>query len=134
MVRILIGIVLIAHGIGHSLGLIGAFKVATTNPSWNGDSWLLTGVVGTTATQAIGSVLWGVALVLFVALGFVAFGWLPDAWWAPIGILASAASLVGIVLFPVAFPTFSSIAAAVVDLVVLASIFWFHWTPAELAA
>jgi len=134
MLRIVLGIVLIAHGIGHSMGPIGAFKVATTNPGWNGDSWILTGVAGATAAQAVGLVLWAVALVGFVALGFVAFGWLPEAWWAPLGIVASIASLAGLVLFPMAFPTFSSLAAAVVDLVVLASILWFHWSPAELAA
>ena len=38
-----IALVLLAHGIGHSMGLLQIFNVASVNPQWNGDSWLLTG-------------------------------------------------------------------------------------------
>jgi hypothetical protein len=27
-----------AHGIGHGMGLLQLFKVATVNPQWHGDS------------------------------------------------------------------------------------------------
>ena len=77
MLKIVIALILLAHGIGHSLGLLQIFRVAKVNPAWNGNSWLLTGVVGPTATHAIGAVLWATALIGFVALGGVVLGWLP---------------------------------------------------------
>jgi hypothetical protein len=116
------------------MGLLQIFKVATISPEWNGDSWLLTGIAGPGATQAMGAVLWTSAMVGFVALAGVVFGWLPEAWWSTLAIGASAASLAGLLLFPTAFPTFSSIGAFAVDVAVLASVLWFHWVPSDLAA
>jgi hypothetical protein len=134
MLKVVVALILLAHGIGHTLGLLQIFKIATVNPAWNGESWLLTGVAGPTATQAIGAVLWAAALVGFVALGGVVLGWLPEPWWTPLAIAASVTSLAGLVLFPIAFPTVSSIGVLVVDAVVLVAVLWFHWVPSDLAA
>ena len=134
MVRIVIAVVLLAHGIGHSMGLLGVFKIATINPAWNGDSWLLSGLVGTTASQALGVVLWCVAMIGFAALAAVTMGWLPTAWWPPIAVVSATASLLGILMFPAAFPAFSVIGAVVVDLAVLVAAGYLHWLPTELAA
>jgi hypothetical protein len=133
MLKIVIALILFAHGVGHSIGLLQVFKVTSVNPAWNGESWLLTGVVGSTATQAVGATLWTTAMVGFVALAAVVLGWLPPSWWTPLAIVASVASLSGLVLFPVAFPTFSSIGAFVVDAAVLVAVLWFHWVPGEFA-
>jgi hypothetical protein len=134
MVRIVIAVALLAHGIGHSMGLLGVFKVATINPAWNGDSWLLSGVVGTSASQALGVVLWGVAMIGFALLAAVTLGWLPAAWWPPIAVVSALASLLGVLVFPVAFPAFSVVGAVAVDLAVLAAALYLHWLPTELAA
>ncbi len=134
MVKVVIALILLAHGIGHTMGLLGMFKVATVNPAWDGDSWVLTGAVGTQVTTIVGVVLWTVALVGFALLAAVVVGWLPEDWWAPLAVVASVASLAGVVLFPVAFPAFSTIGAVAVDLVVLASVVWFGWVPSDLAA
>ncbi len=134
MLKLAIGLVLVAHGIGHSMGILGAFKVATVNPAWNGDSWILTGAAGQGATQAVGTVVWAAALVGFVLLGGVTVGWLPAAWWQPLAIGSSIVSLVGVVLFPVAFPTFSTIGAVAVDAAVLAATLWYGWVPSDLGA
>jgi hypothetical protein len=133
MLRIVIGLVLLAHGIGHSMGLLGMFKVATVNPAWSGDSWLLSGT-GPTLSHAVGLVIWTVSMVGFAALAGIVFGWLPDTWWQPLAVVSSIASLAGVLFFPVAFPTFSTIGAVAVDVVVLAATLWYHWTPADLAA
>jgi hypothetical protein len=133
MFKIAVAVVLLAHGIGHTMGLLQIFKVASVNPEWHGDSWLLTGPVGTTATQLVGGLLWTVAIVGFAALAAVVVGWLPSAWFVPLAIGASVVSLAGVVLFPIAFPTFSTIGAAAVDVVVLASALWFHWLPGDPA-
>ncbi len=37
-------------------------------------------------------------------------------------------------MFPLAFPTTSTIGALVVDVAVLAAALWFHWAPSDLAA
>jgi hypothetical protein len=133
MVKIAIGVVLVAHGIGHSMGLLQVFKVATVNPQWQGDSWLLSGVMGTTFAQAIGVSLWTLAIIGFALLAGVVVGWVPAAWWQPVAIGSAVVSLVGLFLFPMAFPTFSSIGALVIDIAVLAAVLWYHWTPSDLA-
>jgi hypothetical protein len=133
MLKFVIGLVLIGHGIGHSMGILGLFKVAQVNPAWQGDSWALTNVAGDTVTQLIGAVLWCVALVGFIILGLVVIGWLPAGWWLPVAIVSSIASLLGVVLFPIAFPTISTIGAVVVDLAVLYAV-WSGWVPSDLPA
>jgi hypothetical protein len=131
MVRIVIALVLAAHGIGHIMGVVQAVHVTTVNPSWDGRSWLLSDTAGATLTEAIGVVLWSMALVGFVVLAGVVMGWLPEGWWAPMALVASVASIAGIVLFPTAFPTVSTLGALAVDIVVLAATFWWHWVPAD---
>ena len=133
MIKFVIGLVLIAHGIGHSMGILGVFKVAQVNPAWQGDSWALTSLAGDSVTQLVGAVLWSVAMIGFIALGLVVFGWLPAGWWQPLAIVSSIASLLGVVLFPMAFPTFSTVGAVVVDLAVLYAV-WSGWLPSDLPA
>jgi hypothetical protein len=134
MLRFLIALVLFGHGIGHSLGLLQTFRVATVNPAWNGDSWLLTGLAGTTVSQAIGVALWSIALVGFVASAGIVMGWLPVGWWVPVAIGSSIASLLAVALFPAAFPLTSTVGAAIVDVVVLAAVLGMHWLPTDLPA
>jgi hypothetical protein len=134
MLKIVIGLVLLGHGIGHSMGLLQIFKVATISPGWNGESWLLTGVAGPTITQVLGAIVWIGAMLGFIALGGVAVGWLPAAWWPTLAVGSSVLSLAGLLLFPTAFPTFSSIGALIVDISVLVAVVWLHWAPSDLAA
>ena len=129
MFKIVIALVLLAHGIGHSLGLLQVFKVATVNPEWNGDSWLLTCVLGATTSHVIGAVLWSAAIVGFAGLAGVVMGWLPSAWFQPLAVGSATSSLVGLLLFPVAFPLVSSIGALVIDLAVLVATLWYGWQP-----
>lgn len=134
MLKIVIGIVLLAHGMGHSMGPIQLFKVATVNPAWHGDSWLLSEVAGAAMTQVIGALLWTASLVGFAAVAGVTVGWLPASWWAPLAVGSSVASLVGLLLFPIAFPIGSTLGALVVDAAVLAAVLWFHRAPSDLTA
>jgi hypothetical protein len=134
MLKIVVGLVLLAHGIGHSMGLLQIFKVATVNPQWHGDSWILTGVAGSTATQAVGAILWTIAIVGFAAVAGVVVGWLPAAWWPPLAVVSAVVSLIGVAFFPIAFPLVSTIGAVAVDIVVLAAVLWLDWVPADLGA
>jgi hypothetical protein len=133
MVKILVALVLVAHGIGHSMGLLGMFKIATINPAWHGDSWLLTGIVGQGLTQIVGSVLWTLAILGFGLLAGVVMGWLPEAWWQPLAVASAVVSLVGLLFFPVAFPLVSTLGALAVDVAVLVAVLWYGWTPGDLA-
>ena len=134
MLKIVVALLLLGHGLGHSMGLLQTFRVATINPAWNGDSWLLSGVVGPTVTQLIGVVVWLLALVGFVILAGVVIGWLPIAWWQPLAIASAIASMVGIALFPAAFPVFSTVGALAVNVAVLVAVLWADWSPTDLTA
>jgi hypothetical protein len=134
MVKLVVAIVLLAHGIGHSMGILKVFNLATVNPAWEGDSWLLSGIAGPTVTSAVGVALWTVSILGFAALAGVVMGWLPASWWEPLGVASAVLSLTGLVLFPIAFPTFSTIGALAVDVALLAAVLWFHWLPADLPA
>ena len=124
-------VVLLAHGIGHSLGLLQTLKVATINPAWHGDSWLLTGIAGQAATQVVGAMIWTASIVGFGALAGVIFGWLPASWWAPLAVGSALVSLLGVLLFPIAFPTASTVGALAVDVAVMTAVLWFHWVPGD---
>lgn len=134
MFKFVIALVLLAHGIGHSMGLLQLFKVASVNPQWNGDSWILTGALGTTVTQAVGGIAWAAAIIGFALLAGSVIGWLPSTWFPPLAIGSSVVSLVGLLLFPVAFPAFSTIGALVIDVAVLAATIWNGWLPDEVSA
>ena len=134
MLKIIVALVLFSHGIGHSMGLLQVFKIATVSPQWNGDSWLLRGPVGSTVSEIVAVSLWTLAIIGFAALAAVVVGWLPEAWWVPLVIGASAASLAGLFLFPIAFPLFSTLGALAANVAVLGAVLWFQWVPSDLAA
>jgi hypothetical protein len=129
MVGWVIGVILFAHGIGHSMGILQAVNVATINPEWHGDSWLLTGPLGAVPARAIGVGLWSVALIGFCAVAATVVGWLPASSFGPLAIVAAGASIAAIVCFPVAFPTFSTIGALVVDVAVVMAVVVGRWQP-----
>lgn len=136
MVKIVLGIVLVAHGIGHALGLLPltGFAPTATLPGWTGHSWIVP-TSPPALGQVLGGALWAAALVGFIALGIVVLGWLPASWWEPLAVGAAIASLAAIALFPAGFPTVVNIVgAAVVDIVLLAAVVINHWTPASLDA
>lgn len=134
MLKIVVALVLLAHGVGHSMGLLQLFNVATVNPSWRGDSWLLTGPFGSGVTQVAGVLLWSASIIGFGAVAAVVVGWLPISWFTPLAVASSLISLLGIVLFPMAFPMTSTIGAVAVDVVLLAAAMWFRWLPTEIGA
>lgn len=134
MIKLALALVLLAHGIGHSMGPLQVFRVATVNPSWGGDSWVLTGLAGASVAQAVGVALWSLSIVGFAALAMVVVGWLPGTWWAPLATASSVVSLLGLLFFPIAFPAGSTLGCAVVDIALLAAVLWLRWTPGQLPA
>jgi hypothetical protein len=133
MLRAAIVLVLFAHGIGHSMGLLQLFKLAVVNPEWKGDSWLMSGVA-TPVTSVVALLLWTAAIIGFTALAAILVGWLPGAWWQPLAVASALVSLAGLLLFPTAFPLGSSIGAFVVDAALLIAVIAMHWGPSQLAS
>ncbi|HET8776208.1 MAG TPA: hypothetical protein VFN76_00975 [Candidatus Limnocylindria bacterium] len=132
MLRIAIVLVLFAHGIGHSMGLLQLFRLAVINPAWKGDSWLLAGTAAPVST-VLGVIVWTTAIIGFSAAAAILLGWLPAAWWEPVAVGAAVVSLVGLLLFPTAFPTASSIGAFAVDAAILVAVLWARVGPASVA-
>jgi hypothetical protein len=134
LVRIILVLVLIAHGLGHTLGLfptVGLGKAA----SWSDQSWLFTSLLGEALTRWIGVVVWLLATGGFIVVGLGLLGTAtPLPWWRSLAMAAAIISLVGIVLYPHAFPgLLNTVGALVVDIIVLVALFWLHWPATQLA-
>lgn len=126
MLRLFIVLVLVAHGIGHSIGVAGGWG----DNAWggSGESWLLTPVFGRSA-GALEGLIWLIPAIGFVAAGGALLAGL-DAWRA-LALASSVVSLVAIALFPQQLPAFSTVAAAVVDLAVIISLTVLEWPAAD---
>ena len=125
--RWVLGIVVIAHGVGHVLFmplLNGALRLET-----DGRSWLVGPVLGDGATSVLASVLAGVAGVAFVAAGVGIVVQAP--WWRTLAISASILSIVVIVALWNGVPTSSAAFALAFDVVVLVALVVVHWPSAE---
>lgn len=133
MYKVLVAGLLLAHGIGHSMGLLQLFNVATVNPDWHGGSWLMTGAVAAPATKLVGGLLWTIAIIGFSALATAVLGWLPSTLIVPLAVGSSIASLIGLILFPVAFPVSSTVGALAVDVAVLIAT-TYQWLLADSTA
>ena len=95
-VRLLTGLVLIIHGIGHALAFFPALNFFS-NENWHYRSWLVSSVLGDTTSRVVIIVLFAIPFLGFIASGLGVFGWL-FIWklWPQDGQLAlPAASAVG---------------------------------------
>lgn len=122
MLRLFIVLVLVAHGVGHSIGVAGGWG----SNAWggSGESWLLTPVLGRSSSVLEG-LIWLIPAIGFVAAGGALLAGL-DAWRA-LALASSVVSLVAIALFPQQLPAFSTVAAVVVDLAVLIGLTVLQW-------
>jgi hypothetical protein len=133
VLKLLIGGVLIAHGIGHVLGWFPVFGWARS-PGWTGDSWLLSGTVGSGPANVLAVVLWGVAMVGFVLVGLGVLGLpVPAGWLRPLAVVAAVASLLAVGLFWESIPAVSGrIGAVAVDVIVLWAVLVGHWPSTDV--
>lgn len=102
-IRTITGLVFIVHGIGHVMALLPALNITSTE-TWHHRSWLLSGILGDTISRALVIVLFGAAMIGFIAAGLGLFGWLvPHSAWQTLAIYSAVISLVALVLFWNAF-------------------------------
>jgi hypothetical protein len=122
MLRIVVVLVLGAHGIGHLIGVAGGWF----DSAWGGSSssWLLTPVMGR-ATSVLEGALWLLPGIGFVLAAGLIVG--NSELWRPVALASAAASLLVIALFPEQLPLGSTIGAVVVDVVVIVGLLLFSW-------
>jgi hypothetical protein len=106
IIRIITGIVLIVHGIGHVMALLPALNITSTD-KWHYRSWLLTRFLGDMVSRVLVIVLFGAAMIGFIAAGLGLFGWLvPHSAWQTLAIISAVISLVALALFWNSFVAF----------------------------
>ena len=128
--RVVLGVILLGHGIGHALGIMAALGLGSAE-GWSARSWLLTDALGDPIARGISFLVWALALLGFLGAALGLFGWLPHGWWRTLALVASVISLVGLALYWNAFPQLSSKLAAIgVDLAVLYALLIARW-PSE---
>jgi len=117
MFRMIVALVLIAHGLGHSMGVLGAW---TTIPSGlTNRPWLFAGgVLLDSGMGRVWGVLWLAALLVTTAGGVGLL--LQQDWWRGVAVAGAVLSLVAIVPWLAAMPPFSAFGAVAVDILVLA--------------
>ena len=135
--RLLIGGVLLLHGLGHG-GAFGALLWTRTGKGAGGwlpaRSWLFPSL-SPAAARTVASVFWIVAMLGFVAAALGFWGILvPESAWRPLAVAFSVVSGTGIVLFIGNWPPFNTLAALAVNLAVLVTQLWMHWPPVSMYA
>jgi hypothetical protein len=129
--RIVVAVVLTAHGIGHALAILPVFGVKLSDKH-SPSSWILTGLLGGTLASRFGFLIWISALMGFVGAGLGLLGWLvPTDWWQPLAIGAAITSLLGLFIFWNAFPFFfpNKVGVVAVDVATIFSSGWLERFP-----
>lgn len=129
--RVIAGIVILAHGIGHCMPYFPALGINGDNENWNNHSWLLSRILGESVSKYIGLALWTAAMVGFILASLAVFNWLvPQAWFRDLAVWSSVLSLVTLFLYPTAFAAFfNKIGAVGVNLALLYALVWGSWPP-----
>lgn len=124
LVKVAVAGVLAAHGVGHVLGWLPAWGLASFE-GVSSRSWLLTGLLGDSGTRLAAGLLFLVPTFGFVvaAAGLL----LGQPWWRPVAVASAGVSLLATALHPAAFTTGATVGSVAVDLVVLYGILVAGW-------
>jgi hypothetical protein len=97
MLRTFFGIFTILHGLVHLWPFVLSRRLVEFKPAmgWTGESWLLTGVIGDSATRNLASIVYVLAAIGFVVSGVGLFT--RARWWRPL-MLASAIFSAAVIL------------------------------------
>ncbi len=118
-----------AHGIGHVLGWLPAWGMASFE-GVSTRSWLLTGAVGDTVSRVVAGVLFLAPMAGFlVAAAGLLTG---QAWWRQAAVGSAAISLLATALYPSAFTTGSTVGSVAVNVIVLYGVLVARWGEAAM--
>lgn len=93
----LIALLLIIHGLITSMFAVYIEDPSGTGVGWNGQSWLLTGILDASVVDLLGRALWIISVITFVLAGIMVL--MAKKEWRMVDILASLISLLAYILF-----------------------------------
>ena len=122
ILRVIVAIVLIGHGIGHIMGFIETWTKwqPFSDPAFNASPWILPGdVYIESAIGKLFGIFWLLSMLGFFAAGIGLVANQP--WWATVAIVASILSLIAVVPCWNTFTPgiMSKTSAVVVDIIVI---------------
>ena len=131
-IRFLFFIVLLAHGIGHYMGMSTAVGVNLSKTT-SYKSWLLGGILNDWVSRILCFILYAAAFVGIIVAAFSFKGWIfPNEWWQPLTLYASIISLISVVVFWNGLATtFNKVGALGVSLFTIVSLIWWRF-PSEI--
>jgi hypothetical protein len=99
MVRFLIGLFIILHGLVHLWYFTLSQRLVEFKPEmgWTGKSWIFSNLLGESTTRVLASSLFVLAAIAFVISGFGIF--FRAAWWCPMLVGSALLSSVILLLF-----------------------------------
>ena len=133
--RLIIAGILLVHGIGHIMGVLPVLGVGRNVETWSLRTGLMSRLVGETAGQWIGVILFLLAFVGFIGAGLALLNFLvPYSAWRTLAVGSSIISLIAIALYWNAFVTLLNKGGAIiVDVATLVGILIMQWpSDAEL--
>ena len=132
-IRIIMGIVILLHGIGHFMGVLAVLGIKIS-PNHSTHSWLLSGLLPKNILGLVCLLFSVAAILLFLTAGFGIFDWFDlQPYWQKLALYAAVISLAGLILFWNSFPFLfpNKIGVIIIDLLSIVSIVWMKW-PQEL--
>jgi hypothetical protein len=99
MSQILIGILIVLHGLAHLWYFTLSWGLVEIKPEmgWSGKSWLLSDLLGNTTTRSLASVGYILATFAFIASGIGIF--IESDWWRTVLVASAVFSSAVIILF-----------------------------------
>lgn len=99
MLRFLIGILIVLHGLVHLWYVTLSQRLVEFQPEmgWTGRSWILTNPLGDATTRSLASILFVLVTITYVAGGIGIF--IQQDWWRPVVVGSALLSSALILLF-----------------------------------
>lgn len=129
MLRLLIALVMAAHGIGHLIGVVGAVRPGGATWGGSSTSWLLSPAVGQGAV-VVEAILFSAATIGWIGAAVLLLA--GQEAWRGVAIGGAITSLVALTLFPEQLPTGSMVGAIAVNLVALVGLLVLDWPSADV--
>lgn len=135
MLRFLIGVFIVLHGLVHLWYVTLSQRLVEfqAEMGWSGRSWLFTNVLGDATTRSLASVLYVLATIAFVAGGVGIF--VRAGWWRPVLVGSAVFSSAIILLFwdgSMQRLVEKGLIGLLINVVILVALLVFQWPSAAL--
>lgn len=101
----------------------------SSTETWHGRSWLLTGLIGESASRTVGLIIYLACTIGFLLAALGVMGWLvPNDWWRTLALVFAVISLVGLVFYWHSLVAlFNKLGAIGVNLAILVGLLLLNW-------